>query len=114
MATVSGNVELRAGSEDPVPLALRKDDGVTPISLVGISELTLRLEDTATGTVKTFTSPKFVVENASLGEVKLLQVEADFPSQTTYLYYVTFKDGAGKLHKVPENLNYLFEITRAF
>ncbi len=106
MGTVNGNVTLRAGSEDPVTLQLLQDDGTTPIDLTGITGLTLHLKDTATGTVTTFTDPKFVVSDAALGKVKLSQAAADFSAAARYVYHVSFSDSGGKAHYVPEDRNY--------
>ncbi len=106
MGIVNGNGGIRAGDTDPIPLSLLLDDGVTPIDLTGISGLTLRMEDTADGTTKNFTTPKFIVIDALLGKVKLSPAADDFPDAARYEYCVSFTDGAGKIHTVPKQKNY--------
>lgn len=114
MATVSGDTELRAGSEDPLTWQLLEDDGVTPINLTGITVLTLRMKDRDTGTVKLFVDPKFAVTDAANGKVKLQQVAADFPAVATYEFYISFTDSASKAHAVPDSpKNYIFRVGAA-
>jgi len=110
VATVNGDVTIRAGSEDPITLQLLEDDGVTVIDLTGITALTLRLKDVNAETAKTFVDPKFTVSDATNGKVKLEQVAADFPSATKYEFYVSFKDSGGKTHVVPEDKNYVLKV----
>ena len=106
MATVNGNVVIRVGSEDPVIMQLLDDDGATPIDLTGISLLTLHLKDIAAGTVTTIIGSKLTVLDAIPGKIKLSQAAADFPAAARYEYYISFKDGANKMHYVPEDKNY--------
>jgi hypothetical protein len=113
MATVDGNIILRSGSEDPVILQLLQDDGVTPIDLAGISNLTLRLKNISDGTAKTFTGAKLTVADADNGKIQLAQVAADFPAAAVYEYYVTFTDSGGKAHAVPEDKNYTWRVQAA-
>lgn len=111
MATVNGDTQLRAGSEDPLTWQLLEDDGVTAINLTGITLLTLRLEEEDTGTVKIFTGAKLTVTDAANGKIQLAQVAADFPSATRYEFYVSFTDSGGKAHAVPEDKNYIWRVT---
>ncbi len=106
MATVNGNVIIRAGSEDPVILQLLDDDGASPINLTGISLLTLHLKDIATGTVTTITGNKLTVLDAATGKIKLSQAAADFPAAARYEYWASFKDSGNKMHYVPEDKEY--------
>jgi len=112
MALLNGNVVIRAGSADPIIFQLLYDDEVTPISLAGISLLTLRLEDINTQEVKTFTSPKLTVIDIPLGKIKLSQTSSDFTALASYIYYVTFTDVDGKAHSIPEDKFYNFRVER--
>lgn len=114
MATVSGDTELRAGSEDPLTWQLLEDDGVTPIDLTGISALTLRMKERTTTAVKLFIGPKFTVTDATNGKVQLQQVAADFTAVATYEFYVSFADSGGNAHAVPDSpKNYIFRVGAA-
>ena len=111
MGTVSGNVIVRAESEDPITWQMLKDDGVTPIGdLTGITDLTLRLIDVKSQVAKLFVDPKFIVSDALESEVTLKQVKTDFPLATLFEFYTSFTDGVGNGKAVPEDKNYTFRV----
>lgn len=110
MGTVNGDVEITLGSEDPITLQLLEDDGVTPIDLTGITELTLFMRDTD-GDLKEITGANLVVIDAVNGKIKLSQVAADFLIATSYRYKIKFLDAGGKQHFVPDGSKwYIFAV----
>jgi hypothetical protein len=111
MATVNGDVEITLGSEDPITLQLLEDDGVTPIYLAQISELTLYMRNTDDGSLKEITGEKLVVTDMDNGKIKLSHDAADFPAATSYRYKIKFVDPGSKQHFVPDGSKwYMFFI----
>ena len=102
MATVNGDTEITLGSEDPIIHQLLKDDGVTPVDLTGITEITLYMRNMDDGTLKEITGSKLTVLDAANGKVKLSQGASDFPVAASYRYKYKFLDSSGKQHFVPD------------
>lgn len=111
MGTVTGDVAISLGSEDPITLQLLEDDGVTPIDLTDITVLTLFMRETDDGTLKEITGANLVVTDAVNGKITLSQDASDFPDAASYRYKVKFLNAGDKQHFVPDGFKwYLFTV----
>lgn len=110
---VSGNVTIRATSNDFVGWQLFQEDGVTPIDISAATLVTLRLEkrdDNAVTEFKTSDIPqKLFITDATNGKVELRPASDDFPVKSSYKFHIIYTDSAGD-HPVPENIDYTFQV----
>ena len=105
MPTVSGNVTIRAASQDTVTWQLVQSDGSTVIDLTNATAAALRMVNNS-GERKEFltTGSKFAISDAANGKVKLSPATTDFTETGDWQFYVEYTDSSG-IHTVPENKN---------
>jgi len=110
---VDGNANLTAGTQDYKSWQLVDEDGVTPISLAGITSITLLFINRDDGTTKSFintgASPKLFITDAVNGKIQLRPAVTDFPVKASFLFYVEIIDSIG-VHAVPEGKRYIFTV----
>ena len=89
MALVNGNVEMTKGSEDPVPLQLMKDDGVTPWGdITGATGITIYMRE-PDGTLKLVTTGITITDGPN-AKIQLAHAASEFPDVKKYEYKVKF------------------------
>ena len=115
---VSGNINLRVGTNDPKTWQLLKVDGVTPISLVGITiaDIVFVNENdySDTKTFKTTDNPqKLVIDDAANGIVKFSPAVDDFTTEGIYKFYLAFTVPGGK-RSVPEEKEHTLKVRPSY
>ena len=111
--SVSGDVIIKATSQDYIRWQLLEEDGVTPISLVAATSVKLRLKDKITDAVIEFKSDddpqKFFIVDAATGLVELRPAAGDFTSIASYSFQSILVDSIGE-HYNPEDKNYTLQV----
>lgn len=111
--SVSGDVTIRATSQDYIDWQLLQEDGTTPISLESAISVTLRLQNKVDKSViefKTTDDPqKFFITDATNGKVQLRPAADDFTSIASYDFHIIVIDSIGN-HPVPEDRDYTLQV----
>ncbi len=119
-----GEIDVRAGSQEPVDFVLKEDttgDGIpdTGIDLTGITSLEMRLKAKSDGSISSFLntdpSPQLVVVTAASGIVQFTPGVLDWVfDDIQYEGYFKIIDGPGNVIPVPEGNNFLIIVKEAF
>ena len=101
-----GNIPLRAGSMDYIPLQLTNDDGTTPIDLSSAIKVELRFKGKKDKEVKIFSSDDdpqklFVTDEVNV-ILELRQESTEFPDAALHGMYIIVYDEGGKPCPVPD------------
>jgi len=114
---VIGDVTIRAGSQDYIEWQLLQEDGITPISLVSATSVTLRFKHKVSDAVtefKTTDNPqKLFIKDAADVEIQLRPAVADFTVVGSYKFHTIVVDGIGN-HPIPEGENYTLQVIDSY
>ncbi len=110
MVIRDGNVNIIAGSRDPITFDVYKDKGVQRESFSGTSGLTLWMKS-KTGTIKSFTDTKVTWVDESQGQIKFIPAADDFSNADAgeYSYHFSLTDGSNPI-KFPNPEKYIIKI----
>jgi hypothetical protein len=100
---VDGTVYTVVGDVDFIDLQILNADGVTPRSLVGHTDIKVRLLNDVDSTTIIFTESGGKVEvldSGEDGEIRIKQDGNEYTQQSLYTYYVDIIDSLGP-HAVP-------------
>lgn len=115
--TVSGNVTIRTGSQDYIDWQVLQEDGVTPISLAGVTSVTIRFQNKIDDTViefKTTDVPqKLFITDAPNGKIELRPTITDFTAVAMYRFHIIVIDSVGN-HPVPEDQDYTLDVIDSY
>jgi len=114
---VVGDATIRVGSQDYMKWQLLQEDGVTPISLAGVTSVSIRFQNKEDLTVvefKTTDNPqKFFITTASTGKVELRPAVGDFTAIASYHFHIIVTDSVGD-HPVPEGKDYTLQVIDSY
>lgn len=111
MVIRDGNVNIIAGSRDPITFDVYKDKGVERESFSGTSGLTLWIKS-ETGSIRSFTGAQLVWLDESLGKIQFIPAGNDFINSQAgqYSYHFSLNDSDGSSIKFPNPEKYVITI----
>lgn len=111
MVIRDGNVNIIAGSRDPITFDIYKEKGVERESFSNTSALTLWIKS-KTGTIKSFLDPKVTWVDESQGQIKFIPATDDFLNADAgkYSYHFSLLDSGGSPIKFPNPEKYIITI----
>lgn len=112
MVIRDGNVNIIAGSRDPITFDVYKSKGAERESFSSTSDLTLWIKSKTDGAIRSFTGEQLSWLDEDQGKIQFIPAEGDFINSQAgqYNYHFSLDDGGGSPIKFPDPEKYIITI----